>query len=409
MPKEVRVDLCEGQVLRVFSPTNLKGGINASKRTATLRAGGTYDVRECDPPPTDGVPAPEPPVITNSDIVGYGSTVTGGTSKPVALVTNLNDSGAGSLREALSTDNRDVRFSVSGSITLNSDIRCSGFDNVTVDGSTAPGEGITIRNYSLVFTGPPDLSNGCNNIIVRHLAFRGQYHVGYNTAALEFSYGTTNFVADHCSFSGFYWRGLNVYDTCSDGTISWCFFGPYGGPVGGPYNAGNGYDYQMHLARKSSRLSVDHCLFFRGSYRHPEFSYSDSDGPFTPTDITGDMANCLIYDDIGGSDHYGTVHQELAKVNIRNSYYYAVPPNNDHNSSIHTSANANSVYLSGVAGKAGTVVTTNSSTLTPYTVASHAVLPLEPSAYDAAGTVKSGAGRFPRDATDTAWAALVSR
>jgi hypothetical protein len=154
---------------------------------------------------------------------------------------------------------------------------------------------------------------------------------------------------------------------------------------------------------------VDHCLFFRGSYRHPEFSYSDSDGPFTPTDITGDMANCLIYDDIGGSDHYGTVHQELAKVNIRNSYYYAVPPNNDHNSSIHTSANANSVYLSGVAGKAGTVVTTNSSTLTPYTVASHAVLPLEPSAYDAAGTVKSGAGRFPRDATDTAWAALVSR
>jgi len=73
MPKEVRVDLVAGQVLRVFSATNLKGGINSSKRTATLTATGTY-VEDVPPPLAD----PAPTVIagpTVSDVTKTGVTV----------------------------------------------------------------------------------------------------------------------------------------------------------------------------------------------------------------------------------------------------------------------------------------------------------------------------------------------
>jgi hypothetical protein len=283
-----------------------------------------------------------------------------------------------------------------------------GIENITVDGSTAPGAGITITNYSLVFTGPSDLSNPSSNIIVRHIAFRNQYHVGYNTSALEFSYGTNTLVVDHCSFSGHYWRGINLYDSCYDATIQWCFFGTFGGNPAAASSASNGYDYAMHIARRCHRTSVDHCLFFRGAYRKPEFSFDDSDGPFTPTDITGDMANCLVYDDIGGSDHFGTVHQELARVNLRTSYYYTIAPNNDHNSMIHASANPGTIYVSGLTGKAGTVVTTNSTTGTPHSVDTYAVLPLESTATVAANATKVGAGRFPRDATDNGYAATIN-
>lgn len=94
---------------------------------------------------------------------GFGRFATGGRGGTVYHVTNLNDSGAGSLRDAVSQSNRIVVFDVSGIIHLKSGLVFSG--NLTVLGQTAPGEGIQVYGDRVSFS-------GASNLIVRHMRFR---------------------------------------------------------------------------------------------------------------------------------------------------------------------------------------------------------------------------------------------
>ena len=73
---------------------------------------------------------------------GWGRFAVGGRYGTVYHVTNLNDSGAGSLRDAVSQPNRIVVFDVAGVIKINS--RMTFAKNLYVAGQTAPGEGFEI-------------------------------------------------------------------------------------------------------------------------------------------------------------------------------------------------------------------------------------------------------------------------
>ena len=94
---------------------------------------------------------------------GFGRFATGGRGGTIYHVTNLNDSGEGSLRDAVSKPGRIIVFDVSGVIKLKSALVFS--SDLTVLGQTAPGEGIQVYGERVSFS-------GANNIIVRYMRFR---------------------------------------------------------------------------------------------------------------------------------------------------------------------------------------------------------------------------------------------
>jgi hypothetical protein len=87
---------------------------------------------------------------------GYGRFARGGRGGVVMEVTNLNDSGPGSLRAAVEASGpRTVVFTVSGLITLESKLVLHN-PYITVAGQTAPGKGVCMRKYNFGMLGAKD-------------------------------------------------------------------------------------------------------------------------------------------------------------------------------------------------------------------------------------------------------------
>lgn len=122
---------------------------------------------------------------------GWGRFATGGRKGTVYHVTNLNDSGSGSLRDAISQPNRIVVFDVAGVIYLNSRLVFS--KNLYVAGQTAPGEGVTVYGDGVSFS-------GADNIIVRYMRFRMGAVGSKDKDCAGISNGQ-NMIFDHCSFA----------------------------------------------------------------------------------------------------------------------------------------------------------------------------------------------------------------
>ena len=124
------------------------------------------------------------------EALGFGANVTGGRAGTVYHVTNLNDSGEGSFRDAVSQGNRIVVFDVGGIINIKTAVSIK--SNITIAGQTAPGEGIAIHGGKLS-TGKQ------SNIIIRYLRIRP----GENTASTKDDalnlYDSKNIIVDHCS------------------------------------------------------------------------------------------------------------------------------------------------------------------------------------------------------------------
>lgn len=127
---------------------------------------------------------------------GYGRFARGGRGGVVVKVTNLNDSGPGSLRDAIEGDYgpRTVVFDVSGLITLSDDVIIDGSTPpITVAGQTAPGKGICVKRQQFALSGAKDA-------IVRFMRVRVGMESGETQNASGMA-GVDHCIMDHCSIS----------------------------------------------------------------------------------------------------------------------------------------------------------------------------------------------------------------
>lgn len=140
-------------------------------------------------------------VLAFAGAEGYGATTIGGRGGEIVKVTNLEDSGPGSLRWALENVHgpRTVVFEVNGAIKLKEQIVITD-PNVTIAGQTALGDGITIEGSRIRVK--------ADEVIIRGLKFRpGDGEVGMDAGDRDGLFiGTTDFridnvIVDHNSFT----------------------------------------------------------------------------------------------------------------------------------------------------------------------------------------------------------------
>lgn len=123
--------------------------------------------------------------------LGFGAQATGGRGGTVYHVTTLNDDGAGSFRDAVSSPNRIIVFDTCGYIALKSSVATQG--NLTIAGQTAPGGGIGLSGGELSFTTR-------SNIICRYIRVRPGSETASTTNDALSLYLSQNVILDHCSF-----------------------------------------------------------------------------------------------------------------------------------------------------------------------------------------------------------------
>ncbi|KAJ7273327.1 pectin lyase-like protein [Mycena rebaudengoi] len=141
---------------------------------------------------------------------GFGAQSTGGRGGAVYIVTNLNDSGTGSFRDAVSQPHRIVVFSVGGLITITSRIVVS--HDIYIAGQTAPGQGITVYGNGLSYS-------NANNTITRYIRYRMGTTGDSGKDTITIADGA-NMIFDHVSVSWGRDETFSINGAVSNITIS---------------------------------------------------------------------------------------------------------------------------------------------------------------------------------------------
>lgn len=250
---------------------------------------------------------------------GFGKFTTGGRGGKVYIVTNLNDNGPGSLREAAEAKGkRIIVFAVSGTIHLESRLVING--DVTIAGQTAPGDGICLADQPVQLGG--------NNTIIRYMRFRLGDRYQSQKGMVDGSGGDdafggmrrNNIIIDHCSMSWSTDEVFSLYGGDST-TLQWNIIAE---PLNYSYHFETGdKDWEHHGYGGiwgGKHLSAHHNLFAHCLSRNPRFNGTRLGAD---TDFI-DFRNNVIYN-WGHNNIYGG---EGGRYNLVNNLFKYGPSTN---------------------------------------------------------------------------------
>ena len=216
-----------------------------------------------DPPKPDAAP---PRQLAFPGAQGFGAYTQGGRGGRVIAVTNLNDDGPGSLREACNAQGpRIIVFRTGGNIRLKKYLTIRE-PFVTIAGQTAPGDGVCITAWSVHVE--------THEVVIRGLRVRPGDEKGgpkgSNQDALAIGKKDAevhHVILDHCSFSWAIDENLSTWYPCRDITIQWCITSEAlyrSHHEKGPHSMG------LLIGDHAKRVSVHHNLLAHNNYRNPQ-------------------------------------------------------------------------------------------------------------------------------------------
>lgn len=284
---------------------------------------------------------PHPPRLPEAAIPAFpgawggGMFTTGGRGGKVIAVTNLNDSGPGSMRAALETEGpRIVVFRVAGTLKVNKDLNINHPD-ITIAGQSAPGDGICIAGTININT---------HNVIIRHLRVRRGVPVGGQGDDNIGGNPDHHIIIDHCSTSWGMDENISLYrhmrpslegskrikDPAEHITIQWSISSEaldakghaFGGTWGG------------------NPSTFHHNLFASNTARNPSIGMS---GPF---DFRYNVVFNWGHRSIDGGD-------ETSMINLINNYFKPGPATNDDIRAVFARIEQRSMYSPGSAWAEG--------------------------------------------------------
>lgn len=219
---------------------------------------------------------------------GFGRFATGGRSGSVYHVVNLDDSGAGSFRDAVSKPNRTVVFDLGGVIKIQDKIHVA--ENITIAGQTAPGDGIVVYGNGISFS---------NNCITRFIRFRGSINMPRG-ACVVVADSVHDVMFDHISVEWGRWDDFHIKDS-KNITVQYSLIGE---PID-PQRFGA-------LFENPERVTIYHCLWIDNQSRNPK---AKAGIEYVNNVIYNWGVNGLV----GG--HSGAVHNQ----DVINNYFIAGP------------------------------------------------------------------------------------
>ncbi len=267
---------------------------------------------------------------------GAGAMATGGRGGDVYVVTNLNDSGSGSLRNGIDTASgpRTILFDVAGTIHLVSDLTINK-PNLTIAGQSAPGGGITIadRGTGIINT---------HDVVIEDLRFRvgDTYTRDPGNTYQPDSLGVVNsknVMIDHVTASWSIDEALSVTNKSTNVTVQWSYITEALRDAGHPKG-----DHSYGSLINGGNITYSHNLYADNDSRNPRPQGNTDSGVGTKLQL--DFVNNVMQNPGGRFGYSGT--DDTLKMNYVGNYGIDGP--SSHASSLFLSDSATtSIYLQG--------------------------------------------------------------